>query len=169
MKADLRARNFSEAFVSCAGLGVPLVEAAGSPVVKAWAWSLARRKSDEACANEAVVFSGDRFDFFEAHRGGVIVAPILPSTPFRKRLRTRVSKFGGRRSPRGMPARVRMAAFVRKVAIQIKALRRSGLFGGVCVNQGSSPRARNATARRDAQPNGRSHAPAALNSRFSAG
>ena len=29
-----------------------------------------------------------------------------------------------------------MAAFVRKVAIQIKGLRRSGRFGGVCVNQG---------------------------------
>jgi hypothetical protein len=29
-----------------------------------------------------------------------------------------------------------MAAFVRKVAIQINGLRRSVLFGGVCVNQG---------------------------------
>ncbi len=43
-----------------------------------------------------------------------------------------------------------MAALIGKVAIQIKGLRRSGLFGRVCVNQGGTPRARNATARRDA-------------------
>ena len=43
-------------------------------MVKAWAWSLARRKSDEACPNEEI----DRLYFFEAHRDGLIVAHILP-------------------------------------------------------------------------------------------
>ncbi len=43
-----------------------------------------------------------------------------------------------------------MPAFVRKVAIEISGLRRSGPFGGVCVNRQGQPRARNATARRDA-------------------
>jgi len=47
-----------------------------------------------------------------------------------------------------------MAAFDRKVAIQIKGLRRPALFGGVCVTQGGRPRARNATATRDTRREG---------------
>ena len=73
MKADLRARNFSEAFVSCAAECVPPRDRAGSTLLRAWARSRVRRKSPEACPNEEI----DRLYFFEAHRDGVIVAHIL--------------------------------------------------------------------------------------------
>jgi len=74
MKADPLARNFSDTFVSCVGVGVPLVEGAGSTHLSAWARSRARRKSHEACPSEEI----DRLYFFEAHRDGLIVAHILP-------------------------------------------------------------------------------------------
>ena len=74
MKADLRARNFSEALDSCATGRVPPRDRAGSTLLRAWARSRARRKSHEACPNEEI----DRLYFFEAHRDGVIVALILP-------------------------------------------------------------------------------------------
>ena len=73
MKADLRARNFSEAFVSCATERVPPRDRAGSTLLRAWARSRVRRKSPESCPNEEI----DRLYFFEAHRDGVIVAHIL--------------------------------------------------------------------------------------------
>lgn len=142
MKGDPLARNFSEALVLCAGPGVPLVERSGSTRVWAWARSRARRKSHEACPSEEI----DRLYFFEAHRDGLIVAHILP----RGAVHQTPIGFVCRLSPRGMPTRVRMAAFVRKVAIRIKGLRRWRLFGGVCVNQGLASRGRNATAKRDA-------------------
>ena len=69
-----RVRNFSEALVSCAGVGVPLVERAGSTQLRTWARSRARSKSPEACPSEEI----DRLYFFEAHRDGVIVAHNLP-------------------------------------------------------------------------------------------
>jgi hypothetical protein len=101
----------------------------------------------------------------------IALDPPIPTGPFLSMnlFLARWTGVGSPQSPCGMPARVRMAAFVRKVAIQIKGLRRPGPFGDVCVKQGGQPRARNATARRDALRAGRSHAPAALNSRFSAG
>jgi hypothetical protein len=73
MKAD-RARNFSEALVSCANERVPPRDRAGSTLLRAWARSRARRKSHEACPSEEI----DRLYFFEAHRDGLIVAHILP-------------------------------------------------------------------------------------------
>ena len=74
MKADLRARNFSDALVSCAAERVPPRDRDGSTLLRAWARSRVRRKSPEACPNEEI----DRLYFFEAHRDGVIVAHILP-------------------------------------------------------------------------------------------
>jgi len=107
----------------------------------------APQKSHEACPSEEF----DRLYSLEAHHDGLFVAYIIPPGAVERALAGFVCRSVGGRSPRGMPARVRMAAFARKVAVQFNVLRRSGLFGRVCVNQGGLPRARNATVRRDSQ------------------
>ena len=126
------ARNFSEALVSCAVLRVPLVEWPGSTHLRAWACRHARPRSHEACPSEEI----DRLYFFETRRDGLIVA----HSPPRGAVHQTPIGFVRRLSPRGSPARVRMAAFVRIVVIQIKGLRRS-------VPRASTRHARRATKR----------------------